>query len=121
MYNFKRSSAASNRSFTTVNSNPKFAQNTRLSMNTPLERPKTGTTFQRPETSTGVPLRSSKSSYYSGAAKKNRFDERPTTGAEPLGLYSRFNTTDNDETRSDRFNSHGSGNLGTQSTGFKGN
>ena len=72
-------------------------------MNSP-QRPITRTkTFasQRPGTSTGVPLRSTMSSFsassiYSG--HENRFSERPLTG-NTAGLYSQ---QENDEIRSDR-------------------
>jgi hypothetical protein len=72
-------------------------------MNSPFDdqRPKTGFTFQRPETSTGIPLRSTMSSYHVGSGKANIHDERPLTG----GFTSRFNTKENVNIRSEaRFN-----------------
>lgn len=87
-----------------MNSNPRFPQKSRLSMNSPLkdQRPKTGTFLRRPGTSTGVPLRSTLSSYNASShysSHENNFSERPTTGIS-TGFYSRLNTK-HDDIRSD--------------------
>ena len=106
-----QNSATSNRSFSTVNSNPRFQQKSRLSMNSPFKdhvsgsRPRTGNPGfpmrQRPGTSTGmgaeteergIPLRSTMSSYNASSFNsQNENRERPATGISRH--YSNFNQT----------------------------
>lgn len=98
-------------------------------MNSPFDdrRPKTGmSTFQRPETSTGYPIRSTMSShpFYPGTGQENRFNERPATGMGSgisTRLYSMMNTPENKEIRSDRrFNTDNISHKDAVSTGYKG-
>ena len=88
---------------------------------TKTKRPKTGNfSLRRPGTSTGIPLRSTTSSYnasslYSG--HENRFSERPTTGIS-TAFHSRLNTQENDEIRNDWKLKPG---LDTPISGYKSN